>query len=224
METNNTVRPVKPVLLITGCRKYFDYLLAAIKRFSVEQTWEVIGIVGGDQTQFDETTRVLTLSVPDTYEALPRKMFAAFEWIHKHRPGAGVFKTDDDIVFDVPALAQKVHANKFLCYWGVAVGQCNEARVSTQRIQNRFTEPNNPALKLCPPTHQKATYCFGWGYWLSPDTIPLLTDEKAKAEYEKSFLEDVCTGFLLNSHDILPARIRPPFQECARTPELLTLS
>ena len=206
----------KPVLLVTGCRKYEEYLHAAIRRMTRPE-WEVIGIVGdGTKAVLNNETRILTLAVPDTYEALPTKIHAAFTWIAENRPGIpGVFKTDDDLLFDMNALAKTVQANLAQPYWGVAAGVCKAAPVNPARIAYRF---NDTSLK---PSHQTAAYCFGWGYWISKDMIPHIV--AAATDYQTSYLEDVCTGYVLNQKGVTPVRILIPYKECPRVPGLLAI-
>jgi len=202
-----------PVVLICGCRKYEEYLHAAIKRM-VRPEYEVIGLLGGDKESFDANTRILTLPVPDTYEALPTKIHAAFAWIHSNRPHTvGVFKTDDDMLFHMDALVSALLANIEKPYWGVAVSTCSEGAISEQRINLRFADTH---LR---PTHQKAIYCFGWGYWISKAALPILV--AAATDYKTSFLEDVCTGFVMNRVGIAPIRTVFPYKEMPRIPELL---
>jgi hypothetical protein len=209
----------KPVLLVCGCRKYEEYVHAAIRRFDCPE-WETIGLVG-DPTEsvasFNETTRILTIPTADTYEMLPTKLHAAYTWIFSNRPGIpGIFKTDEDILFDMSALVQSVVSNTDIPYWGVTASICHEAPINQIRIQNRFED------KTLTPTHQSATYCFGAGYWLSKEALPHILS--AKDVYASSYLEDVCTGFVMNRAGWGPQCIRVLFKEVPRTPSLLKLS
>lgn len=205
----------KPVLLVCGCKKYEVYLRAALRRFERSE-FELIGILGGGtgEPTFNETTRILCLPVADTYEALPSKIHAALEWVSKERPGIpGIFKTDDDMIFDMNALVTTVLANQQRPYWGVAAGTCKEGAITEKRINERFDD------KSLRPSHQSAAYCFGWGYWISSKALPILV--AAADDYKTSVLEDVCTGYVLNRNRITPVRIRFPYKEMPRVPELL---
>lgn len=207
----------RPVVLVCGCQKYETYLHAALRRFD-RPDFELIGILGSssEKATFNPTTKILCLPVPDTYEALPTKIHAAFAWISENRPGIpGVFKTDDDMIFDMNALVPTILTNMANPYWGVAAGVCQEGSIHETRIQVRFDD------KTLRPSHQRAAYCFGWGYWISAAALPLIV--AAEAEYKSSFLEDVCTGYVMNQARINPTRIRFPYKEMPRTPELLTL-
>jgi hypothetical protein len=214
---------VKPVLLIAGCRKYEEYLHAAIRRMSRSQ-WTVIGIRGlaigtdgSDQTAvFDASTNILTLPIADTYEALPAKLHAAYKWIYENRPGIpGIFKTDDDMLFDINALVNAVQKHKAIPYWGITASICKSAPVNTGRIELRFADPT---LR---PTHQSAIYCFGAGYWMAASTLSFIA--AATADYAASALEDVCTGYVMNRAKIIPVKIILPYKEFPRCQQLLDL-
>lgn len=208
----------RPVLLVCGCRIYEDYLHAALRRMDHPE-FELIGVLGSTietGPSFNPETRILTLPVPDTYEALPIKIHAAFAWIHRERPGIpGIFKTDDDMSFDMSAMVKAIYENEKHPYGGLIVGTCNTKRINLARINSRFSD------KRLRPTHQSATYCSGAGYWISASTLPILI--AAADEYRTSCLEDVCTGYVLNRAGILPVPIVFAFNENPRTPELLAL-
>ena len=215
MDASGSGSSVKPVLLICGCRKYERYLHAAIKRMSRPE-WEVIGIRGGSirNAYLDEETRILALPCNDTYEALPTKLHAAYVWITENRPGLpGIFKTDEDILFDMPMLAAAVQQNMALPYWGVTASICKSGIVPLDRIQTRFDD------KSLRPIFQSAVYSFGAGYWLGAEVLPTIC--AAGAEYAKSALEDVCTGYVLNKGGWGPKKYRVPFTEVPRDKKLL---
>lgn len=206
----------KPILLICGCRKYEEYLHAAIKRFD-HPAWEIIGILGGaEPTSYDPITRILTLEVNDFYEALPTKLHAAYSWIHENRPGIpGIYKTDDDMLYDVPILAKTVLENIAVPYWGIVTEYCGAGPVSMTQIENRFID------KTLRPTRQAALYCYGWGYWMSAAVLPTIV--AAANDFKTSLIEDVCTGYVLNRAGWKPLRICIPGQEQPRNPQLLSL-
>ncbi len=90
------------------------------------------------------------------------------------------------------------------------------APVSLARIEHRFDD------KTLRPTHQTALYCFGnAGYWVGKQALPIVC--AAGAEYKKSFLEDVCTGYVLNQAGFRPEKIPVPCREVPRGPELLAI-
>jgi hypothetical protein len=215
---------VKPILLIAGCRKYEEYLHAAIRRMTRSE-WTVIGIRGlavgtdgSDHTSavFDASTNILTLPIADTYEALPAKLHAAYKWIYENHPGIpGIFKTDDDMLFDINKLVSAVQKHKALPYWGITASICKSGPINTGRIESRFADPT---LR---PIHQSAIYCFGAGYWMAASTLPSIA--AATADYAASALEDVCTGYVMNRAGIMPTKIILPHQEFARCKQLLDI-
>lgn len=205
-----------PVLLIAGCRKYQAYLEAAIKRMSSDQ-WEIIGIIGnGSEVEWNPEKKILTVTASDVYEKLPSKLQEAYSWIYANRSETpGVFKTDEDILFDKKILAENINKHQQFPYWGLVVHQCANAQINQWRIQNRFEN------KSLTPSHQSAIYCFGGGYWLNRQALGIISE--AKEEYANSCLEDVCTGFVLNQKNIIPFRVEIPAKEVARNKELLKL-
>jgi hypothetical protein len=205
--------------LVTGCERYRAFLEAAIRRF----THPAVRVVGflGDSTGvleapcFDSSRGVVTLPVSDSYESLPAKVHCALSWASEIFPQVpGIWKTDDDIV-----CANKEHLIAAILayyrepYWGLFVGACDEAPVSETRIQMRFQD------KTLQPRHQSAVYCFGHGYWLNREALSYVV---ASTEcYKSSYLEDVCTGYVLNSNGIFPKRCELAYSEMQRGPELL---
>ena len=208
-------KETKSILLICGCAKYEIYLHAAIRRFK-SPAWTIVGIMGGAaETTFNEETRVLSLAVPDTYEALPTKIHAAFSWILNRWPDApDIFKTDDDILLSNKTdLVSAIDHYKEEPFWGFVTHQCPASIVNPMRIRMSFAD------KSLTPSHQAAHYCFGHGYWVSKAALPHIL--AAKADYESSFLEDVCTGYVLNKQGIRPEHHPIIYRECPRVPELL---
>lgn len=210
----------RPLVLVTGCVKYRLYLEAALRRFD-HPALCLVGFVGdpdGTLTapEYDPTTRIVRLPVSDIYEALPAKVHAAFSWAATAFPGVpGIWKTDDDIVYaNKDQLVGTIHALVGEPFWGLFVGACRENQVHPWRIQERFAD------KTLTPRHQQAIYCYGHGYWVSRAALPHIV--AAGEIYRASYLEDVCTGYVLNQARILPRRgIRVPYTELPRGPELL---
>jgi hypothetical protein len=210
----------RPLVLVTGCQKYRTYLEASLVRFA-HPAVRIVGFVGdptGTLTTpvFDASAQIVTLPVSDIYEALPMKIHAAFSWAAATFPTVpGIWKTDDDIVYaSKEQLVATIHAMVAEPFWGLVVAACREGIVNPWRIHTHFED------KSLQPRHQAAIYCYGHGYWVSRATLPLLV--VAGDTYRASFLEDVCTGHVLNQAQIFPRRdISVPHVELPRGPELL---
>ena len=183
------------VVLICGCQKYIDSLHSAITRMRNE-SYTVIGLIGGTTpTQFDGN--ILRVCEDDTYEGLPKKIQSGIRWIYENMPDVcGIFKTDDDIHFhDITHLANEIHIHCHKPYWGITKDIVNKGIVGEHKIikaSSTFTGR---------PEYQTATYCWGAGYWISRDAMAVVCKSD---EFEKSFLEDVCMGYVLNSVGIFP--------------------
>jgi hypothetical protein len=195
-----------PILLICGCKKYYQSLLNAHERMKSD-AYITICIIGDLNCETNFNGSLLTLQVEDTYEALPLKIHAAFKWIHKNYPNTvGVFKTDDDIFFeDKNELINKINENILIPYWGLVVSLCTSKPIRKEAVA-KF---QNIELKL---VHQTSNYCYGWGYWISNKTIPILVAAK-NITYG---LEDVTVGSILNENGIFPIKINIKFTEKQR--------
>jgi len=196
-----------PILLICGCQKYKASLLTAITRMK-HDAYTIIGIVGtSEPTSFDGT--ILSLCVEDTYEFLPKKIHTAFTWIHaNYTETCGIFKTDDDIFFgDQNHLAHEILHHCKTPYWGVITHSVGGGDVPIGRIMNSCEDKSIRA------TYQRANYCWGLGYWISRDAIPIVC---ASEEYKKSFLEDVCMGYVMNAAGFQPYRVDIAYREVPR--------
>jgi hypothetical protein len=189
-----------------------------MSRFEHPDAWVTVGLVADPTLRapvFDEATRILTVATPDTYEALPQKIHAAFAWIVQRWPETpGIFKTDDDIlVTRLDDLVTAIQAHTTEPYWGFVTHKCYASYVPMARIKGRFTDTGKR------PKHQAAQYCFGHGYWLSASATRVAV--AATTDYAASYLEDVCTGFVMNRAGWTPHRVPVPYREMPRVPELL---
>jgi hypothetical protein len=203
----------KPVILILGCEKYRASLVTALQRFA-SPIWELVGCIGRPtvtEPEYNETEQIVYLPVPDTYEALPTKVHAAFTWIRQKWPDApGIFKTDDDIfIQNLSDLERAIQDNVAKPFWGLATSKTTAKNIEVSRVMTRF---NDKSLR---PVHQTANYCYGLGYWVSSAGTPHISAEGA--EYAKSSLEDVCTGYVLNKHGIFPEHVPVKYKEMPRT-------
>lgn len=206
------------MILICGCKKYEEYLRAAIKRHSGKKMLRIVGIMGDPtltDASWNETERLLILPTPDTYEDLPKKIHAAVCWINDKWPNTpGIFKTDDDIIFeDLSKLMIFIYRNLSIPYWGGYVERCKKSYINPDRIILRF----NDITKR--PTHPAAVYCYGLGYWVNSRAMKHII--AAKTQYYDAYIEDVCTGNVLNTNKIYPCKAELPYKEVPRGPELL---
>jgi hypothetical protein len=209
----------RPILVICGCQKYQEFLAAAAIRMRREESWKIITVIGGGDGNPVFDGNQLILPVNDNYESLPTKVHAMFSWIYQKFPNSpGVWKTDDDILYkDMKDLQRAIQKNKDKSYWGLVSQRCPAANVELKRINARFED------KTLRPTHQMATYCFGHGYWISRSAMRHILE--AEKDYKQSYLEDVCTGFVLNRKGMKPSIISPiPYKEVSRDQTLLNLS
>jgi len=198
---------MKPILLICGCFKYEKTLLKAIERFKNDK-YKIIGVMANPNLptstmvlNIDDTrdSILLRVNTEDTYEALPFKIQAAFSWIATHLPDTpGVFKTDDDLVFEsVEILADKITEHTHLDYWGVYRNCCDPGPICCNRIATRYTDTT---LR---PTPQWATYCYGAGYWVSTKAIKCIVNSTSVCYGS----EDVMMGSILNLNGFYPEHI-----------------
>lgn len=195
---------MKPILMICGCYKYEKNLLNAIQRFK-NSNYKIIGVLANPslptstiELSIDDPqdTIMLCVNTEDTYEALPFKIQAALTWISINYPDApGVFKTDDDLVFEsIETLADKINAHSHLDYWGVQRDYCNAGPICCNRIATRY---NDTQLR---PLLQTATYCYGAGYWVSMKAIKSI-ESSQRVCYGS---EDVMMGSILNENGFYP--------------------
>lgn len=208
-------KETRPIFLICGCRKYREYLDAAIKRMD-RPKWRTIGIVGDPECGTPRLEgSILTLPVSDIYETLPYKLYSAYKWIYENFPKTpGIYKTDDDITYPtMKDLARAITKLQDKPYWGLFVGICPENEVNPIRVAERFED------KSLKPRHQSAVYTYGAGYWLSRKALAVICT--AEKEYASSALEDVCTGYVLNRAGWKPMHVPVAFVEVPRGPELL---
>ena len=199
-----------PVILICGCEKYRASLKDALTRYARPSAWDVVGCIGHPeltQPEYNADENIVYLPVSDVYEALPAKIQAAISWISTWKPDApGIFKTDEDIFFDDLAdLEETINRNTHVPYWGIVKSKTTEKGVCPSRISTRF---HNKSLR---PRHQTAQYCYGHGYWVSKAAISHILD--AKEVYAASFMEDICTGYVLNQAGIFPEGIPLKYKE-----------
>lgn len=207
------------VLLLLGCQRYARDLIAGVARFR-NPDWHVVavsaGLESGEEPRWKEiagaddprgAVSMLRLAVPDTYAALADKVFAALRAI-RHRFGdslQGVFKTDDDIVFEPePAVLAAFLARRGgaqVAWGGVKTAIAKRGRVAESRLASRgHVGALPPATKMAYPA---VVYCYGAGYWLRADKIKALLTACADPP---CVLEDVSVGIVMNCLNEVPLR------------------
>lgn len=164
---------------------------------------------------------IVHLPVSDVYEHLPQKTWSFFHWARAQWPEAlGVFKTDDDIVLADPAALARVFLATTTSgravadedYWGFVTERTSAGLVHGWRVRLRCdATAADRLLRERPPTHPAAHYAFGHGYFLSQRAIEVVLAHKA--DFDASFLEDVCTGHVLNQHGLSPKRVDVAYVE-----------
>ena len=149
-----------------------------------------IGVVG----RFE--CNVINLDCNDSYECLPEKLWNSLKYIQTKYPNTiGIFKTDDDIRFNIPELLRAIQNRKETNYWGLIIDELKEPRYPHERQLDKHTEKRNCLIN-------RSIYCFGWGYWISQKSINLLLSHKDT--FETSCVEDITVGEILNKYDIFP--------------------
>lgn len=156
-----------------------------------------------EEYRVDEEDNVVYLRVPDNYESLPLKTYAAVKFAFDNYQNEihGLLKTDDDIGLDLEKIQKYLHLHRETPYCG---------------ITTKITDPNNlsywhmgkcesPELNRTPHRVPLAEYCAGGGYYLNLDSMKKVVDSRHM--YEGMIFEDAATGYVLNSHGIFPKTV-----------------
>ena len=199
----------RPVLMILGCQKYMATLRLAMVR-AARPVWHVVGVVGG-AAETAVIDGILHLSVSDTYDDHPKKVYEAYKWLHAAYPTApGILKTDDDIYYhDIAELERLVLNNQTVPYWGFHPERAAAGAISIGRIQGRFDDKTPGKMRPA------AAYCWGHGYWIARSALEYLVVHCKEAFYTQH-LEDICVGSCLNRIGLFPVRICPAYTEVNR--------
>jgi len=136
------------------------------------------------------------LDVGDEYEDLPEKVLLAFQWVREtYDRIEGVFKTDDDIVFDVSIL-NYIRLLGWVPYWALQNGH-----IFHQQIHDHVYARASRPLEV--KALEKCVHALGRGYYVNQHCIEILTEDIA-ASTALSYHEDYLVGLLLNRHNIFP--------------------
>lgn len=173
----------------------------------------------GDKTisnaEYNETTRKLVLKNDDTYESLPKKIYEAIKYIYNTYANIdGIYKTDDDIVYDdLEKLVEEIkNCIKKYDYSGLKIDKTKGGIIKKKRLV-KFTNTieNKKENSL---SYDNATYCYGAGYALSNKAIKIYLLNKDYVNNQ--YLEDVCMGHILNMYDIYPNQMKSEYKEIKR--------
>jgi hypothetical protein len=202
--SNNTVVNDEPiVILVCGCQKYLKSTKDCIQRL-LNKNYIVIGLVGDmslNEPIYNNDENILYLNVKDTYEDLPFKICSGIEWCYKKWPKLkGIFKTDDDIIFeDNNHLFKNISENTHIPYWGVNIETTTGGVLSSSRL-DQFSDKTLKNIQ-----YYSATYCWGAGYWISNKVVEWILDYRMFLKNPGS--EDNNIGFVINRGGWFPKHI-----------------
>lgn len=207
-------------IVICCCYKYHKNYELCLEKWkdtmskysSVFRFFYIFGTIG--TTKYNENTHILQIDVEDTYDALPKKICKAYEYILTNYPNTkGIFKTDDDIEFtnyDLLPLELLTISQSSIDYAGMFLDQTKTASlIHPLRLQKFSTIKDNVVY-----SYDKAIYCYGAGYYISKKAIKYICND---SEYVYSrHLEDVTIGYILNKYDIFPTQLHSTCREITR--------
>lgn len=203
----------KPFILVMGCRRYYDMLMEAIDHFTDKLcSCITLGVVGDpDVSEAVLEGQVLKVPVEDTWEALPKKVYAAFDWVLRNVPDTiGVFKTDDDIrFFELDKLFASLYIFRDSKYHGLKVDTRKPGPLEDWRVNERLCD------KTVSMAHTGADkYCWGAGYWLSNESLRRVVAHQH--HFDVYGMEDQIVGRLLNEHGVIPQELVMHYRELRR--------
>ena len=211
--TINTVvkeRFVFPYLCVCiySCNKYSD-----TRHRVLRETWindlNAYGIdykiVVGGAVRSHINGDLIHLEVDDTYEALPFKSLAMFDFVYQHFNHQYFYKIDDDCILNVKAMfSDPGYLNAH--YFGRFVGRPLGGVDRSWHHLKSATKEAREALDLSP---ELSTYCDGsTGYILSRHGVEKLTETANQPSniqlISSSYFEDKLVGDLLNLAYVAP--------------------
>jgi hypothetical protein len=152
----------------------------------------IVAVGGGDGTL---DGRVLSLDAPDSYDGLPQKSVALFEWLHAHSGFAHVYKIDDDCFLDaeraIGGLSYRRHD-----YFGRRI---TLRRREMDRFWHQTRSASPAAAREIDKSREPSEYADGnAGYVLSRSALQALHDVWQSPEGAwlrlLSFMEDKLVG------------------------------
>lgn len=150
----------------------------------------------------DKEEKIVYLPCPDSYEALPQKVYHMLKWVINNYPKISyIIKADDDVKFNFNSFGKytKELINKNIDYAGIKVktkeywgtchlGKCDDKILSETKI-------------LVP----KSEYCAGPCYFVSKKSIDVILNKL----FEKNTIyEDQSIGYCLGMYGIKPTHLK----------------
>lgn len=205
-------------ILVCCCYKYYKQYEYISKKWNKidDNNIKIFYLFGNEKIKnsyYDSKTNILLLKVNDNYESLPKKIYLAIRYILEKYPEInGIYKTDDDIVYqkiDILIKIIKYCYNNDINYSGLIIDNIDRDKISDRRIRKRFENK-----KINNIYHSDAIYCYGAGYYLSKTSMKIIKEHQIYIY--KQYLEDVSIGHILNKYNIYPIRMNLKFKEIKR--------
>ncbi len=134
---------------------------------------------------YDKENSLLTLKCEDDYVNLPHKMFCFHKAIRELYPNlTNVFKTDDDIVLNLPNLYSLMNEYKDTDYAGHHALCGTESKWMYGKTDTIAKYPELGTIPICT---ESTHYCGGGGYFLSKKSVDIIANSP---EHLKPFPKD----------------------------------
>lgn len=171
--------------------------------------------------KYDDETGIMQLRCPDDYVNLPLKVQMFYRACLELFPSVkGVFKTDDNISINIPAIADCFDTIGHIDYWGILT---SSSRAVSSHLSTRSDVVSKyPILATSPVRVPLIMYC-ACTYYLSARSMSLVSydqhvfkpfpdlPELQTIYYTENMLEnlypfeDMAVGVVLARHNIFPA-------------------
>lgn len=187
------------IMLIMNCKKYIKKALFQKKTWlplipDYIKYYHVIGDENlTEEYSFDNNNRILYVKVPDDYNSLPKKVYAAYKALYETFDFKYVFKTDDDQIlvnnhfFEI--ITNLLKKKEPALHYGGYIVDVKTPYLSQYNKLHPELPDNIPILKT--------KYCSGRFYFLSKESVIDLLGKREKITNE--YLEDYAIGLHLDS-------------------------
>lgn len=151
---------------------------------------------------------VVFLDVPDTYQDLPKKVYASIKYIYENEPDIeNIVKMDDDVeVF--PKSMQLIREISWVAYWGHTIGHIFRDDIvfnsEMEDIHDSIYEKLEPGLPKV--TLKRCIHALGLVYGLNLTCVKHIILHKK--EMFQGYQEDAIVGWILNQYNIFPVDMR----------------